>query len=157
MSIICFPIQTSQAKLWWEQCSSHDHLPFYSWYDCFYEDYNIFNSAVVLNIVLVSAELYYYSQVNSACKQGLLLAGCKKRSHRGLSFFTHTWTGDKREQEHCSVGQTFQWIIQRFFLFPFGKVLNNPATFQVESNLPFSVTLQLLLFTQWLGEGHKHG
>lgn len=65
--------------------------------------------------------------------------------------------GDKREQGHWSVDQTFQWIIQIYFFFPFGKGKSNSATFQIDSSLPFSVTLQLLLFMQWLGEGHKDG
>jgi len=62
----------------------------------------------VLIIALVSAEQYYYSQVNSACKQGFLLAGCEKKVHREFTFLPQTQAGDKIEQGHWSVGQTFQ-------------------------------------------------
>lgn len=79
----------------------------------------------------------------------------RKCTEDSLSFLKHK-QGTRESRDTGQFVEPYNELFRDFF-FPFGKVKSNTATFQLENSLPFSVTLQLLLFMQWLGEGHKDG
>lgn len=70
--------------------------------------------------------------------------------------FLRCGQGTRECRDTDQLVKPFNELFKDFF-YPFGKVMNSSATFQIDSNLPFSLTLQLLLFTQCPGEGHKCG
>lgn len=79
----------------------------------------------------------------------------RKYTEDSLSFLKHR-QGTRESRDTGQFVEPYNELFKEFF-FPFGKVKSSSATFQLDSSLPFSVTLQLLLFRQWLDEGHKDG